>query len=99
MLTLTAPVLDAGTTYDPAANAWVLHLHLGRTDNGRPACVARVRYSEGVAPEHQATADQRRALQSRAVTVTATRWSITPLALELDDAHLVAVYPPAEALA
>lgn len=100
MLTLTTAVRDAGVTFDPATNAWVLHLHLGRKPaDGRPACVARVRYREGVAPEHLASADQRRALEAGAVTVTATRWSVDPLRLELDDAHLVAFYPPQQQVA
>lgn len=94
MLTLTAAVRDAGVTFEPAADAWVLHLHLGQAPApARPACVARVRYSLGASPEHLASADQRRALEARAVTVTATRWTVTPAGLELLDAHLVAFYP------
>lgn len=93
MLTLTCPVRDAGVTFDPPSGAWVLHLHLGHAPEGRAACVARVRYSEGTSPEHLAANDQRRALAARAVTVSATRWRVTPVQLELDDAHLVAFYP------
>jgi hypothetical protein len=94
MLTLTAPVLDAGTTCDLAVDVWTLHLHLGAKDSDRAPCVARVRYATGVAPEHLAAADQRRALQAGQVTVTATRWHLTRLLqLELEDAHLIAFHP------